>query len=75
MVRDGVSQIFSELHLRDGAYAMGIEPSTHHMEGDTAARKDGSMIWLEHAESRSYRTLLIVLDGEEALEGALRRIR
>jgi len=66
---------FQWLHLREGAYAMGIEPSTHHMEGDMNARKDGCMIWLEHGECRSYRFVLTVLDGQEALESAVERIR
>jgi uncharacterized protein DUF4432 len=66
---------FEWLHLREGAYAVGIEPSTHHVEGEPAARKDGTMIWLEHGESRSYRTRLAVLDGKEAVSAALERIR
>jgi Domain of unknown function (DUF4432) len=63
------------LHLREGAYVMGVEPSTHHVQGDQAARDDGSMIWLEHGESRSYRTVITVLDGKEALQQAAESIR
>ena len=63
------------LHLREGAYAVGIEPTTHHVQGDQAARDDGSMIWLEHGESRSYRTSITVLDGQEALQRATGQIR
>ena len=37
---------FEWLHLREGAYAVGLEPSTHDVGGDAAARADGSMIWL-----------------------------
>jgi hypothetical protein len=37
---------FEWLNLREGAYAVGLEPSTHHVAGDAAARADGSMIWL-----------------------------
>jgi uncharacterized protein DUF4432 len=66
---------FEWLHLREGAYAMGLEPSTHHVEGEPAARKDGSMIWLEHAESRSYQTRLTVLDGKHSIMEALKEIR
>jgi Domain of unknown function (DUF4432) len=47
---------FEWLNLREGAYAVGLEPSTHHVPGDAAARADGSMIWLEHADQRSYDT-------------------
>ena len=47
---------FEWLNLREGAYAVGLEPSTHHVAGDAAARADGSMIWLEHGDQRSYDT-------------------
>ncbi len=63
------------LHLREGAYVMGVEPSTHHVQGDQAAREDGSMIWLEHGESRSYRTVMTVLDGPQAIQQAIDKIR
>jgi hypothetical protein len=46
------------LHLREGAYVVGLEPSTHHAAGDAAARADGTMIWLGHDEARHYRTVL-----------------
>jgi hypothetical protein len=48
---------FEWLNLREGAYAIGLEPSTHHVAGESAARRDGSMIWLEHGEARSYHTV------------------
>jgi hypothetical protein len=63
------------LHLREGAYVIGVEPSTHHVQGDQAARDDGSMVWLEHGESRSYQTVITVLDGKEALQQAVDSIR
>jgi Domain of unknown function (DUF4432) len=37
---------FQWLHLREGAYAVGFEPSTHPVTGDQAARDDGTMTWL-----------------------------
>jgi hypothetical protein len=48
---------FQWMHLREGAYTVGLEPSTHHMQGDQAARDDGSMIWLDAGESRRYSTV------------------
>jgi len=42
------------LPLREGAYAVGLEPSTHDVGGDAVARADGSMIWLGAGESRAY---------------------
>jgi galactose mutarotase-like enzyme len=47
---------FQWLNLRAGHYALGLEPSTHHVAGDAAARADGSMIQLAGGESRTYRT-------------------
>ena len=44
------------LNLREGSYAVGLEPSTHHVTGDAAARAEGTMIWLGHGEERVYRT-------------------
>lgn len=66
---------FEWLHLREGAYAVGLEPSTHDVGGDLAARADGSMIWLGAGESRSYHTTFSVLDGAAAIEDAIRGIQ
>lgn len=68
---------FEWQNLRSGQYAVGLEPSTHHVTGDAAAREDGSMTWLEHGESRSYLTTIRVLDGVEAttaVRDAVRRV-
>ncbi|MFC5801889.1 aldose 1-epimerase family protein [Streptomyces formicae] len=48
---------FQWLNLREGGWAVGLEPSTHHVAGDAAAREDGSMIWLAHGERRSYESV------------------
>jgi len=48
---------FEWLSLRAGSYAIGLEPSTHAVAGDNAARADGTMIWLEHGEERRYETV------------------
>jgi hypothetical protein len=66
---------FEWLHLRQGAYAIGLEPSTHDVGGDNAARADGSMIWLGAGESRSYQTTFSVLDGAESITEAVDAIR
>lgn len=44
------------VNLRAGAYVVGLEQSTHRVEGEAAARADGTMIWLGHGESRSYHS-------------------
>jgi len=62
-------------NLREGQYAIGLEPSTHHVTGENQARADGSMIWLEHGESREYRSTIRVLDGISETLAARERIR
>jgi hypothetical protein len=62
------------LHLREGAYAVGLEPSTHNVAGENAARTDGSMIWLPAGESRTYHTTFRVLDGSAELCAAVAAI-
>lgn len=66
---------FEWQNLRSGQYAVGLEPSTHHVAGDAAARADRSMIWLEHGESRVYRTTIRVLVGAEETAEARHAIR
>jgi hypothetical protein len=61
-------------NFQSGQYAMGIEPSTHHVTGNLAARERGEMIWLEHGESRSYDAVFRVLDGSEEIAESERRI-
>jgi hypothetical protein len=62
-------------HFQPGNYVMGIEPSSHHVLGDNAARERGEMIWLEHDEARSDDVVFRVLDGEENIALAEKRIR
>jgi galactose mutarotase-like enzyme len=54
---------FEWLNLREGSYAVGLEPSTHHVAGDAAAREDGSMIWLGHGDERRYETVFRFIRG------------
>lgn len=53
---------FQWLHLREGAYAFGFEPSTNAVGGEQAAREDGSLTWLAAGESRTYSTVLRIRD-------------
>jgi hypothetical protein len=62
-------------NLQAGQYALGIEPSTHHVLGKQFARKRNEMIWLEHGEERRYDTIFTVLDGADAIGTAEQRIR
>ncbi|MER9564040.1 MULTISPECIES: aldose 1-epimerase family protein [unclassified Mesorhizobium] len=61
-------------NFQAGQYALGIEPSTHHVLGNLAARERGEMIWLEHGESRSYDAVFRVLDGVGEIADAEGRI-
>ncbi|WP_329237001.1 aldose 1-epimerase family protein [Actinoallomurus sp. NBC_01490] len=65
---------FQWLNLRAGDYAVGVEPSTHHVAGDAAARDDGSMIWLEPGETRTYRTSFRVHQGAEEIAALQARL-
>ena len=61
-------------NFQAGQYALGIEPSTHHVLGDLAARDRGEMIWLEHGEARAYDAGFRVLDGAGEIAAAEGRI-
>lgn len=72
--KDQLPCFYQWQNCQAGLYAMGLEPSTHHVLGDLAARERGEMIWLKHGESRSYDTVFSVLDGAEAIAAAEARI-
>ena len=61
-------------NFQAGQYALGIEPSTHHVLGNLAARERSEMIWLEHGDSRSYDVVFRVLDGAGAIAACEQRI-
>jgi hypothetical protein len=60
--------------LQSGLYVLGIEPSTNHVLGRKFAEERGELIFLEHGETRHYRTQLSMLDGAEAIAAARRDI-
>ena len=72
--KDQLPCLYQWQNFQAGHYALGIEPSTHHVLGDLAARERGEMIWLEHGESRSYDMTMRVLDGPAEIAAAERRI-
>ncbi|MCC7320262.1 MAG: aldose 1-epimerase family protein [Rubellimicrobium sp.] len=61
-------------NLQAGSYALGIEPATHHVLGDNAARDRDEMIWLGAQEERRYHATFRVLDGPGAIGAAEARI-
>lgn len=62
-------------NLQAGQYALGIEPATHHVFGNQAARDRGEMIWLRHGEERRYDSTFRVLDGADEIAASEARIR
>ena len=72
--KDELPCFYQWQNYQAGHYALGIEPSTHHVLGEVAARERGEMIWLEHGESRSYTMTMRVLDGADEIAAAERRI-
>ena len=50
--KDQFPCLYEWQNFQAGHYALGIEPSTHHVLGNNAARERGEMIWLEHGEER-----------------------
>ncbi len=72
--KDQLPCLYEWQHMQAGGYALGIEPSTHHILGDLAARERGEMIWLQGQGSRSYDARFRILDGAAAIAAAEARI-
>jgi hypothetical protein len=51
----------------EGVYGFGLEPATSHWGSRADADSAGEIIWLQHLQSRTYRSRLCVLDGTEAI--------
>jgi hypothetical protein len=60
--------------LQSGLYVLGIEPSTNHVLGRKFAEERGELAFLDHGETRRYRTRLSVLDGAAAIAAARHEI-
>jgi Domain of unknown function (DUF4432) len=73
--KDQLPCLYQWQHFQAGAYALGIEPSTHHVLGNRAARDRGEMIWLRSGEDRRYDARFTVLAGADALAATEARIR
>ncbi|PQZ84800.1 MULTISPECIES: aldose 1-epimerase family protein [unclassified Brevundimonas] len=61
-------------NLHAGHYALGIEPSTNHVQGKDFARERGELIQLEHGEERRYDSVFRILPDATAVAGAVARI-
>ena len=72
--KDQLPCLYEWQHFQAGGYALGIEPSTHHVLGNTAARARGEMIWLGAQESRHYDSRFVILDGAAEIADCAARI-
>ena len=66
---------FEWQNLQEGQYALGMEPSTHHVLGKPFAQQRNEALWLEHGDSRHYHTRLSVLPDNAAIDAQRERIR
>lgn len=73
--KDQFPCLYEWQNFQAGQYALGIEPSTHHVLGNLAARERGEMIWLEHGDERRYDTVMRILPDATAISVAETRIR
>ena len=59
--------------MREGDYALGLEPTTSGVIGRPAARKDGSLILLQPGESRVYELSLNFTDSKRTINSYIAR--
>ncbi len=71
---DQLPCLYQWQNFHAGSYALGIEPSTHHVLGNNAARARNEMIWLDAGEERPYLLTIRVLPDADATDAASRRI-
>lgn len=73
--KDQFPCLYEWQNFQAGQYALGIEPATHHVLGNLAARERSEMIWLEHGDERHYDTVMRILPDARAISDAEARIR
>lgn len=66
--KDQLPWVANWQHWGKGEYVTGLEPSTHPLTGQAKAREDGTLIFIEPGESRSYELELDVLDDIEMIK-------
>ncbi len=59
-------------HWGPGEYVVGLEPGTHPPVGQSQARKDGSLIWLEPKARREYDIAIRILDRPDDIASFLK---
>ena len=66
---------FEWQNFQSGLYALGIEPSTHHVLGKEFARERNELIWLEHNDERNYHTIFRIHEGSDEIASLRTRIQ
>ncbi len=66
--KDQLPWVANWQHWGKGEYVTGLEPSTHPLTGQAKAREDGTLIFIEPGESKSYELELDVLDDIEMIK-------
>ena len=72
--KDQLPCLYQWQNFQAGHYALGFEPSTHHVLGNLAARERGEMIYLDHGDERRYEATFRIHDGAQPLERLEQRI-
>lgn len=62
-------------NMREGDYALGLEPGNFTAPGRAAARKDGSLILLQPGERRTFRVSLEFTDDGDVIRDYIARAR
>jgi hypothetical protein len=59
----------------EGVYGFGIEPATSHWGSRADADRKSEIVWLEHGDSRIYRSRIAVLGDATAIAEHEARVR
>jgi len=58
----------------EGVYGFALEPATSHWGSRADAEHAGEVIWLQHLESRTYRSRISVVEGSDAITRLEQRV-
>ena len=72
--REALPVLLEWQSVREGAYVVGIEPSTAHPGGAALNEEHGLLRHLDHGESRRYRLRFSVVAGASAIAALEARI-
>ncbi len=66
---------FEWQNFQSGMYAIGIEPSTHHVLGKPFAEERNEGIWLNHGDTRNYHSIFTIHHGADQIANLTKRIQ